>query len=61
VKRVTRSMTGFVSRKQYATVRDNKSSSCPSSDSSARSSIFKLGELRVMFQAVCFAAFDGML
>jgi len=44
VKRVTRSMTGILSRKQYLAVRENKHRSRPSCAGTDFHSVFKLGE-----------------
>ena len=53
VKRMTRSMTGLLSRKQYAPLRDSKRSYRTSSVFNVRPSVFKLGEYHLMFLQLC--------
>ena len=49
VKRVTRSMTGILSRKRYVDVQEHKHTSHASSAGTGHPSVFKLGQYIVPF------------
>jgi len=49
VKRLTRSMTGVLSRRQYLDITERKHNSRPSSLAAGHSSVFKLGERYLTF------------